>query len=644
MSQFFSHESHLNFQQHQRNSNTIVPLVKFSYSLTRQGSATGSKWTHYSRNDLELVVQEVQVGSPRFQNESQSHLVMKVVAGAEYLEEQDLEVIAGISKNFIPSPGIEVPVRVVVKPPLLALRYPKLHNVCRLQFRFRDNSGFSQIIGILTSLGLAITENVPSGPFLQCRPPTANSTSSGISMISSIPTTSYLTPSQNTEFKVPMRPDSASSTLQNSSSSYTPQFNNHSVSRPQYTVSISSFVPQSKPSAEPFKRAQSLYVSQLEREPQIIQTSNFVAPSPNSIPLSHDTNENRALLQKLEDSQRRFSAFPFYKPQAGDRLSSGSILSSPVNSTSNHKGHEHGTVPDSSGSLEIRPLSRPTDYSTFSALGRRPISLPTEHDICSGLSIPPKRHLPFSTAKVSLNLASITPENANTTVQTANKRKRPVGDTSDIKAAPDVSTSIQRQVKRRVASGKNITHLPETTHSLSRTLPSKILTGDGLGISVQDKESSSLMAKSCVMSDASGVPSKLQSKKVVARQLDVSTLSDSPETLKMVNRSTQTQEILGRDHTASSTPTQSASALQPSSKTSTAFGTPPVLQNDLDLFSSRYSSRSKISLPPNYSDVSDDVRLEMLNDFIIANLENEDFLKLAEDMDASWRRLGLNGR
>lgn len=85
MSQSFSRESHLNFQQPQRNSNIVVPLVKFSFSLTHQSSTTGSQWTHYSRNDLELVIQEVQVGSLRLHNESESHLVMKVVAGAEYL-------------------------------------------------------------------------------------------------------------------------------------------------------------------------------------------------------------------------------------------------------------------------------------------------------------------------------------------------------------------------------------------------------------------------------------------------------------------------------------------------------------------------------------------------------------------------------
>lgn len=46
-----------------------------------------------------------------------------------FKEEQNLEDIARIHKNFIPSPGLEIPVRVVVKPPLLALRYPKLHDV-----------------------------------------------------------------------------------------------------------------------------------------------------------------------------------------------------------------------------------------------------------------------------------------------------------------------------------------------------------------------------------------------------------------------------------------------------------------------------------------------------------------------------------
>lgn len=34
-------------------------------------------------------------------------------------------MIAGVARNFVPSPGVELPVRIVVKSPMLALRYPK---------------------------------------------------------------------------------------------------------------------------------------------------------------------------------------------------------------------------------------------------------------------------------------------------------------------------------------------------------------------------------------------------------------------------------------------------------------------------------------------------------------------------------------
>lgn len=147
MSRFFSRESPT-FPQSQLNSAIILPLVKFSCSLTNQGDATGAQWTHYSRSDLELVIQEVQVSS----SGNEKHLLMKVVAGAEYLvcdkslyeafivvtplkEEQDLNDIVRVYKNFVLSPGSEIPVRVVVKPPLLALRYPKLNDVSRERCR-----------------------------------------------------------------------------------------------------------------------------------------------------------------------------------------------------------------------------------------------------------------------------------------------------------------------------------------------------------------------------------------------------------------------------------------------------------------------------------------------------------------------------
>lgn len=108
-------------------------------------------------------------------------------------------------------------------------------------------------------------DSASSGPALQARPSTASSISSGTTIVPSTPTTTYLSSSQNTEFKVPMRPDSVSSVLQRPSSSYTSRSDEPPFSRPQSAMSISSYMPQSKPSAEQSKRAESLYVSQLER-------------------------------------------------------------------------------------------------------------------------------------------------------------------------------------------------------------------------------------------------------------------------------------------------------------------------------------------------------------------------------------------
>lgn len=80
MSQPFSRESP-SFSQSQTNPGIVIPLVKISCSLTSEGNTTGVRWTHYLRNDLELVIQEMQGSSPA----NEKHLAMKVVAGAEYL-------------------------------------------------------------------------------------------------------------------------------------------------------------------------------------------------------------------------------------------------------------------------------------------------------------------------------------------------------------------------------------------------------------------------------------------------------------------------------------------------------------------------------------------------------------------------------
>ncbi|TEY86466.1 hypothetical protein BOTCAL_0008g00410 [Botryotinia calthae] len=632
MSQFFSRESP-NFSQSQSNSAIVIPLVKFSFSLINEGNTTGVQWTHYLRNDLELVIQEVQGSN----SGNEKHLVMKVVAGAEYLEEQNLNDIVRFYKNFVLSPGSEVPVRVVVKRPLLALRYPKLNKVRRLQFRFRGDSDFNQVLNILINLGLTVTDSVPSESVLQSRPSIADSTPSGIS--NGYPSAiGYLPLTPNSEFKVPMRPDSASSILQRPSSSYTSRSDDHLYSRPQSAMSISSFMPQSKPSADPLNRTQSLYISQFEREQRQIQSSNSVMHKPDKVLPNDNACENRILLPKPEESQHRFSTSPFFETQRKHCLPDRLTSFSSDNDLHNSRNKIHGTALDCFRPVGDHPLSRSIENPLFGAPEKRPISLPTENEICLGLTIPPKRQLPFATVKDSLRSKSVSLADTNRLVQTPKQRKRPLEDFIGENPSNGSTIPTTKPTKRRVASRKGTAHLPEVNGPSSKVCPSKESSAsDTLDVPIQTEKLPLLEVMSIVtpiISDS--LPSKLQTERNLARQQPLPVLK-TPMTLRMVDRSTQTQILSGRDHTAALKPALNASVVDLQSTLPTAL----ALKEDFDLIVSRYSSGSRVNLTPNYNDVPDDERHKMLNDFVIKNLENNDFLKLVEDMEASWRRIGL---
>ncbi|KAM0134047.1 hypothetical protein ACHAO1_005875 [Botrytis cinerea] len=632
MSQPFSRESP-SFSQSQTNPGIVIPLVKISCSLTSEGNTTGVRWTHYLRNDLELVIQEMQGSSPA----NEKHLAMKVVAGAEYLEEQNLNDIVRVYKNFVSSPGSEVPVRVVVKPPLLALRYPKLNKVRRLQFKFRGDSDFNQVLNILINLGLTVTDSVPSRSVLQSRPSIAASTPSGIpdgysSAVGYLP----LTP--NSEFKVPMRPDSADSILQRPSSSYSSRSDDIFYSRPLSAMSISSFMPQSRPSADPLNGTQSLYVSQFEREQRQIQSSNSVMHNSDKVTPNDNSCGNRILLPKPEESQHRFSTSPFFetprKHCLPDRLTSFSL----DNDLHNPRNKIYGTALDCSRIVGDHLLPRSIDYPFFGAPEKRPISLPTENEICLGLTIPPKRQLPFATVRDSSRAKSVSLADTNRLVQTPKQRKRPLEDFIGGNPSNESSTPTTKPTKRRVASRKGTVHLPEVNGPPSKDCPSKETSAsDTLGVPIQTEKLPLLEVMSTITPTISdSLPSKLQAEGNSARQQPFPVLK-TPMALRMLDRSTQTQTLSGRDHTAALKPALNGSVVGLQSTLPTAL----ALQEDLDLIVSRYSSGSRVNLPPNYNDVPDDERHKMLNDFIIKNLENDNFLKLVEDMEASWRRIGL---
>lgn len=351
----------------------------------------------------------------------------------------------------------------------------------------------------------------------------------------------------------------------------------------------------------------------------------------------HNTYGNRALLPRSEELQRRFSASPFFESRVRDCLPNG-IVSPLVNDRDNNGRNEQSTILDSVNASEIHPRSSPTEYSLLSALRTRPISLPNEHDICFGLPIPPKRQLPFATGKAPSKSRSASVADTDRPIQAQGQRKRSIEEFFNANPTSKIPTPTKKPTKRRIASRKS-THLPCKIDPPTKGTISK---SDGLGPPPLTEEPSLIAAKTVVAPSTLRLPSKLQPKGAGTQERPVSNSVNNTITPKMVDRSTQTQTLSGRDHTAALKPAPIAPVIELPSNLPTAFEPPPILQKDLDLFVSRFSSRSRIDLPPNYTDVPDNARHKMLNDFIIANLENEDFLKLAEDMDASWRRMGLS--
>lgn len=91
-------------------------------------------------------------------------------------------------------------------------------------------------------------------------------------------------------------------------------------------------------------------------------------------------------------------------------------------------------------------------------------------------------------------------------------------------------------------------------------------------------------------------------------------------------------------------------ALKPPSPVSAADDPPPPPESFLkavDNFVTKYRDRPVPTKPveiweaPGYDDMDEGKRLDLINDFLCNNLENPQFIKLCEDMEHSWRRIGF---
>jgi hypothetical protein len=261
--------------------------------------------------------------------------------------------------------------------------------------------------------------------------------------------------------------------------------------------------------------------------------------------------------------------------------------------------------------------------------------------------LPPRRELPFpkprdSNRGQSSPAPDLPPLPKPTPVQQADSPEK-----TALPANKGVSMAISKPVKKRVAQRKPAVKKPsEAKVSIAKRPDVTTITESGGDREAggQEDEPSPLAAKSGTArppSAASGLQSKVTATKKRSAPARPSASSKKP---KMVDQSTQTQTLSGRQHTIA---LASTSNNVNSAPTATEESPAPPPQSYLDLvdtFIKRHQSGpapKELWERPGYEEADEEQRQMMLNEFICENLENSEFLQLCADTEKAWRRIGF---
>lgn len=269
-------------------------------------------------------------------------------------------------------------------------------------------------------------------------------------------------------------------------------------------------------------------------------------------------------------------------------------------------------------------------------------SQPNPNDSCDD-GLPPRRELPFPKLRESDRCSSApdlsllskpTPD-----PDTAAPQKKVVKLVNK-----SSSTPIPKPTKKRVVQRKPIVkNPPEINPPVETHTETSCITQPGLskGADSQEEEASPLAAKSNTTRLAS--TSGHQPKATTAKKRSApARLPANPKKLKMVDQSTQTQTLSGRDHTSALALSSNKGSPPPAEEP-----TIPPPQDYVDLINTFIATRQAGPTPkelwerPRYAEADEEERQLILNDFICENLENPEFLQLCADMEKAWRRIGL---
>jgi hypothetical protein len=288
-------------------------------------------------------------------------------------------------------------------------------------------------------------------------------------------------------------------------------------------------------------------------------------------------------------------------------------------------------------------LVRDLDTSSCVSDSLRPTSAPvpgTQDNINPW--VPQRRELPFPKTREKSQFAStglplphqpvLETQKAITTEEIETRNGNP-------------PTLAQSQIYNREHAQSESTRLLEYP---SLTLESNLEGAQGLGASLTmtgfADEQSPLAVMTVQSSTApSPQPKEIASNKRVRETSTMEAMSVNKQA-KMVDHSTQTQTLSGRDDTAPLTSVSSNERLVTTIAGGTSSQPPQTFMNEIDEFVSKHKSRpapQEIWLRSGYFEATPEERQSIISDFICESLDSEDFIRICEDTACAWRRIGL---
>lgn len=164
---------------------------------------------------------------------------------------------------------------------------------------------------------------------------------------------------------------------------------------------------------------------------------------------------------------------------------------------------------------------------------------------------------------------------------------------------------------------------------------------------------SPLAAKSAAIVRPASVPVGLASKAAPPakkRAAPASRPTSAEKRKKMVDQCTQTLPIENRPTPA--TPKAASSVIVPElvANVLSPVSPPESYLATVDNFITKYKDRPAPLTPvrpmevwesPGYAEMDDEQRMELVNDFLCRSLQDANFIKLCQDMEHSWRRIGF---